>query len=304
MIGEEWRGAFDVLLTRDNTPHVKPDKRSLLHFAEVGGGMCGVGMAEKFIAWGSDGGTAAHAAMVCGAALPTPPGRAWCDPALQVWGMRPWELLMVGDSTEDIETANAAGTASCLIAGGYYRYFMCMHRPCTLCTRALSAGRPGAGRQAQACGCARGEASDWEALIHATRPSPAVLFPPPGGGNETSAAAAAAPPPRGAVPTFTVDSLAHLQRRLEARDTALGWGASGSGTLSLSSSDSEDASGDGAASLAGAPPEGLDFLDALFGLGAVQASAAGVWPACGEGSGACRGGPYWQGGRYWQGTAA
>ncbi|KAL4425887.1 hypothetical protein ABPG75_009903 [Micractinium tetrahymenae] len=161
VIGEEWRGAFDVLLTRDNTPYVKPDKRSLLHFAEV-------------------------------------------------WGLKPWELLMVGDSTEDIETANAAGTASCLIAGG---------------------------------------------------------------GNETSAAAAAAPPPRGAVPTFTVDSLAHLQQRLEERDTALGWGAYGSATLSLSS-DSEEGGDDASsiASLAGAPPEGLDFLDALFALGAVQAA--------------------------------
>lgn len=104
---------------------------------------------------------------------------------------------------------------------------------------------------------------------------PTALSQLPGGGNETSAAAAAAPPPRGAVPTFTVDSLAHLQRRLEARDTSLGWGAYGSATLALSSSDSEDASGgDGVASLAGAPPEGLDFLDALFSLGAVQASAA------------------------------
>lgn len=35
-IGEEWRSCFDVLLTRDNTPHVKPDPRSLLHFSEVG----------------------------------------------------------------------------------------------------------------------------------------------------------------------------------------------------------------------------------------------------------------------------
>jgi HAD superfamily hydrolase (TIGR01509 family) len=68
VIGEEWRGAFDILLTRDNTPFVKPDKRCLLHFA--------------------------HA-----------------------WGLQPWELLMVGDSQEDIETACAAGTASCLIAG-------------------------------------------------------------------------------------------------------------------------------------------------------------------------------------------
>ena len=36
VIGEEWRDVFDIMLTRDNTPYVKPDKRSLLHFAEVG----------------------------------------------------------------------------------------------------------------------------------------------------------------------------------------------------------------------------------------------------------------------------
>lgn len=34
-IGEEWRACFDVLLTRDNTPFVKPDPRSLLHFSQV-----------------------------------------------------------------------------------------------------------------------------------------------------------------------------------------------------------------------------------------------------------------------------
>lgn len=34
-IGEEWRSVFDILLTRDNFPFVKPDKRCLLHFAEV-----------------------------------------------------------------------------------------------------------------------------------------------------------------------------------------------------------------------------------------------------------------------------
>ncbi len=37
---------------------------------------------------------------------------------LQAWGVPPANLLMVGDSTEDVETGNAAGTASCLIAGG------------------------------------------------------------------------------------------------------------------------------------------------------------------------------------------
>ncbi|KAL6762209.1 HAD-like domain-containing protein [Haematococcus lacustris] len=36
----------------------------------------------------------------------------------QVWGVEPSELLMVGDSWEDVEVGNAAGTASCLVAGG------------------------------------------------------------------------------------------------------------------------------------------------------------------------------------------
>lgn len=34
------------------------------------------------------------------------------------WGIPPSRLLMVGDSTEDVECGNAAGTASCLITGG------------------------------------------------------------------------------------------------------------------------------------------------------------------------------------------
>jgi len=34
------------------------------------------------------------------------------------WGVSPSRLLMVGDSTEDVECGNAAGTASCLILGG------------------------------------------------------------------------------------------------------------------------------------------------------------------------------------------
>lgn len=34
VIGEEWRGVFEIVLTRE-FKHVKPDKRCLLHFAEV-----------------------------------------------------------------------------------------------------------------------------------------------------------------------------------------------------------------------------------------------------------------------------
>lgn len=128
---------------------------------------------------------------------------------------------MVGDSLEDIETANAAGTASCLIAGG---------------------------------------------------------------GNETSSGPAP-PPPLGAVPTFSVDSLAHLQQRLAQCNTALGWGAYGEQrTMSLSSGtwdeeDEEEGSlsalllGVPQLSTAGAPPAGLDFLAALFDSGAVQAAS-------------------------------
>jgi hypothetical protein len=42
-----------------------------------------------------------------------------CPPlSLQAWDLPPSSLLMVGDSFEDVEVGNAAGTASCLIAGG------------------------------------------------------------------------------------------------------------------------------------------------------------------------------------------
>lgn len=293
VIGEEWRGVFDVLLTRDNTAFVKPDKRSLLHFAEVPRGVRGRQHAVQHTS------TAQSSSCLWLGSRPwvhhthsaRPSRRQPVCAGVQAWGMRPWELLMVGDSTEDIETANAAGTASCLIAGG---------RRCMAAARRRDVWRQLANRACRVAWLL------WPPFIAAPRdccgryllPSPRSPRPS-GGGNETSAAAAAAAPPRGAVPTFTVDSLAHLQRRLEQRDTALGWGAYGSGTLSLSSSDGEEAGGDGGASLAGAPPEGLDFLDALFALGAVQASAAcagwdvGVWVCGGEGWGAgwhgCRG---------------
>lgn len=36
----------------------------------------------------------------------------------QLWGVPPSSLLMVGDSAEDVEVGNAAGAASCLVAGG------------------------------------------------------------------------------------------------------------------------------------------------------------------------------------------
>ena len=38
--------------------------------------------------------------------------------SLQAWGVEPSSLLMVGDSFEDVEVGNAAGTATCLVAGG------------------------------------------------------------------------------------------------------------------------------------------------------------------------------------------
>lgn len=36
----------------------------------------------------------------------------------QQWDLQPERLLMVGDSFEDVECGNAAGTASCHVAGG------------------------------------------------------------------------------------------------------------------------------------------------------------------------------------------
>uniref|UniRef100_A0A383VST6 Methyltransferase domain-containing protein n=1 Tax=Tetradesmus obliquus TaxID=3088 RepID=A0A383VST6_TETOB len=68
LIGEEWRGLFSEVRTRE-FKYVKPDKRLLLDVAEA-------------------------------------------------WQLHPGRLLMVGDSFEDVEVGNAAGTATCLIAGG------------------------------------------------------------------------------------------------------------------------------------------------------------------------------------------
>lgn len=150
---------------------------------------------------------------------------------------------MVGDSVEDIETANAAGTASALIAGELPQH----HTP----------GWHSFSRHPPLAGC-----------FSFNQPRCASYPLAAGGGNETSAAAAA-PPPLGAVPTFSVDSLPQLQQRLAQRDTALGWGAGGGTTPSLSSSDSD---GDelGLPSMAGAPPQGLDFL--IFALTVLNAA--------------------------------
>ena len=151
-IGEEWREVFDIVLTRDNIPFVKPDKRCLLHFANM-------------------------------------------------WDVEPQSLLMVGDSTEDVECGNAAGTATCLIAGG---------------------------------------------------------------GNETthnqqteSTVGRSHPP--GAVPTFEVSSLEELMDRLERRDTSRGCGSDSIG--------SHESTGPGS------PAQGLDFMDWLFNVDALEAAA-------------------------------
>eukprot|EP00882_Tetradesmus_deserticola_P026609 GHRQ01029368.1.p2 GENE.GHRQ01029368.1~~GHRQ01029368.1.p2 ORF type:complete len:199 (+),score=73.62 GHRQ01029368.1:137-733(+) len=68
LIGEEWRGLFSEVRTREFR-YVKPDKRLLLDVA-------------------------------------------------QAWQLHPGRLLMVGDSFEDVEVGNAAGTATCLVTGG------------------------------------------------------------------------------------------------------------------------------------------------------------------------------------------
>jgi len=46
------------------------------------------------------------------------PDKRLLEHVAQAWGLEPWRLLMVGDSAEDVEVGNAAGTASCLVAGG------------------------------------------------------------------------------------------------------------------------------------------------------------------------------------------
>jgi phosphoglycolate phosphatase-like HAD superfamily hydrolase len=48
----------------------------------------------------------------------------------------PARLLMVGDSLEDVECGNAAGTATCLITGGEARAALCF--ACCLPARLLA----------------------------------------------------------------------------------------------------------------------------------------------------------------------
>lgn len=68
LLGEHWRPRFDPILTR-HFQYVKPDRRLLLHVAEL-------------------------------------------------WGCSPQDLLMVGDSREDVEIGCTCGSATALIAGG------------------------------------------------------------------------------------------------------------------------------------------------------------------------------------------
>ena len=186
-IGNEWRDAFDIILTREYR-YVKPDKRCLLHFATE-------------------------------------------------WGIPPYRLLMVGDSVEDVECGNAAGTATCLIAGG---------------------------------GNEISDDDDEEEVDKDQK-------------REQKSKNVA--PLAGAVPTFTVNSLAELQERLERRDTSLGWGAYRTGTIDLSddnlsssnNNEIDEISSNGifdvTESLDGAPPPGLSFLDWLLANGYVETAA-------------------------------
>ncbi len=85
LIGPEWSPIFDPVLTREFR-YVKPDKRLLLHVAQVSGVECMEGKLP-----------------FCLRAIQ--PGTC-----LQAWGVKPCSLLMVGDSFEDVEVGNAAGT--------------------------------------------------------------------------------------------------------------------------------------------------------------------------------------------------
>ncbi|KAG2444612.1 hypothetical protein HXX76_001356 [Chlamydomonas incerta] len=46
------------------------------------------------------------------------PDRRLLTHVAKTWGLDPADLLMVGDSFEDVECGNASGTATCLVAGG------------------------------------------------------------------------------------------------------------------------------------------------------------------------------------------
>ncbi|GAB4824051.1 hypothetical protein N2152v2_011097 [Parachlorella kessleri] len=202
----------------------------------------------------------------------------------EAWGLPPARLLMVGDSTEDVETGNAAGTATCLIAGGGNEVVQATP-PAAPATSAspinIVSSSTGSSSSSSSGGCA----GEPEVPI----PAPVVtpILPP------------------GAVPSFTVHSLWELLERLQAADTPLGWRTT---LRSYSSSDEDEGSGAGGsvgwgnwagsagpqqqqqqevvvvaagtvaevsaashpAARPGAPPPGIDFLDFLFTSGAVR----------------------------------
>ncbi|KAG2487568.1 hypothetical protein HYH03_013847 [Edaphochlamys debaryana] len=141
------------------------------------------------------------------------PDRRLLAEVAKTWGISPSDMLMIGDSFEDVECGNAAGAASCLIAGGGNE-------------------KPGT-----------------------------VVLPPPG-----------------AVPTFSVGSLAELGERLRAAGergaaaggVALGWPA-------------RLAAGE-AIGAEGAPAPGLDYLDWLAAVGALR-SAPCSFPRMGAAAG-------------------
>lgn len=134
-------------------------------------------------------------------------------PLLQTWGLDPADLLMVGDSFEDVECGNASGTATCLVAG----------RSCT-CLRTDSLS--GACAASIAC-------LGFRLLVHCTFTACSTRRgasePAAGGGNEKPGTVVLPPP--GAVATFTVSGLSELAERLatagekgpQAAGVALGW---------------------------------------------------------------------------------
>lgn len=190
----------------------------------------------------------AAAALLAHAAAANP----LCGVDVQAWGLPPYRLLMVGDSTEDVETGNAAGTATCLIAGGGNEVVA-----------------PPPSPAAAAYGPAAAQPSSDSSSSSAGGPFGAAAPPPAAAAAPAAAAPAPAMPP-GAVPTFSVDSLGELLRRLQACDTALGWGGRGGAAFE-------------AAASGGAPPPGLGFLDFLF-ISGVVAGAHCSFPRVAAGS--------------------
>ncbi|MEW5313539.1 MAG: hypothetical protein WDW38_005099 [Sanguina aurantia] len=164
------------------------------------------------------------------------PDRRLLQHVAQEWGMEPSRLLMIGDSFEDVECGNSAGTASCLIAGGGNE-------------------KPGSGVTAPAGAIPTFAVQSLPELARRLREAGATGSSPAhsgahhsdGGGPSSSSSAAG---------TGTAAGTAAAAATAEGHGLSMGWMAKLAAGQPLPA--------------AGAPPPGLQFYDWLLAAGALS----------------------------------